>query len=105
MLSRAALVGLFLLPSLAIAGDPMVRFLFNDQVVEGSQLHWSNDFGVVLARDGRWINVEPDKAENLRQVSNSFRPYSSSDLRGMLLQEFGNRYEVTGDKHYLVVCP
>jgi len=105
MLSRATLVGLCLLPSFAFGGEPMVRFLFNDQVVEGSQLHWSNDFGAVLSRDGRWINVEPAKVENLTQVSNSFRPYSSTDLRGMLRQEFGNAYEVTGDKHYLVVCP
>jgi hypothetical protein len=94
-----------LCPSSALAGEPMVRFLLGGQPVEGSQLHWDDQFGAVLSRDGRWYNVEPKKIEGLRQVSNSFRPYSSADLRGMLQQEFGNGFEVTGDGHYLVVYP
>src|SRR4051812_1572935 len=91
--------------SSCLAGDTMVRFLLDGQVVEGSQLHWSDNFGAVLSRDGRWFNVEPKKIEGLRTVSNSFRPYSSSDMRGMLQQEFGNAFEVTGDGHYLIVYP
>lgn len=106
MLLRGLLLGLALLFASQVSGsEPMVRFLFENQVVEGSQLFWSSDFGTVLSRDGRWINVETPKVENLRQVSNSFRPYSPSDLRGMLQQEFGNAYEVTSDKHYLIVFP
>ena len=91
--------------STTLAGEPMVRFTLEGGVVEGAQLHWSDNFGAVLGRDGRWFNVEPKKAEGLRQVSNSFRPYSSNDSRGLLQQEFGNGFEVTGDAHYLVVTP
>jgi hypothetical protein len=83
----------------------MVRFLLEGQVVEGMQLYWSDNFGAVLSRDGRWFNVEPKDVEGLRTVSNSFRPHSATDLRGMLRQEFGNAYEVTGDGHYLIVYP
>jgi hypothetical protein len=89
----------------ASAGEPMVRFLVEGKVVEGSQLHWSDQYGAVLSRDGYWHNVEPKQVEGLRQVSNSFRPLSSSDLRGELQQEFGGSFEVTGDGHYLVVYP
>jgi hypothetical protein len=89
----------------ALAGEPMVRFLNSGRVVEGQQLHWDDTFGAVLARDGWWHNVEPKQVEGLRQVSSSFRPFSSSDLRGMLQQEFGGGFEVTGDGHYLVVYP
>lgn len=96
---------LVLMPLPAFAGETMVRFLLNGQPVEGSQLHWDDRFGAVLSRDGRWYNVEPQKIEGLRQVSNSFRPYSPADLRGMLQQEFGGGFEVTGDGHYLVVYP
>jgi hypothetical protein len=106
MLLRATLLLLAtLLPLQTFGGEPMVRFLLGDKVVEGSQLYWADDFGAVLARDGRWLNVEPQKVSGLRQVSNSFRPYAASDLRGMLRQEFGNDFEVTGDKHYLIVYP
>lgn len=83
----------------------MVRFLVEGKVVEGSQLHWSDQFGAVLSRDGYWHNVEPKSVEGLRQVSNSFRPLSTNDLRGQLQQEFGGSYEVIGDGHYLVVYP
>ena len=89
----------------AVSGEPMVRFLVDGRVVEGSQLYWSNQYGAVLSRDGYWHNVEPKKVEGLRQVSNTFRPLSSTDLRGELQQEFGNGFEVTGDGHYLVVHP
>jgi hypothetical protein len=88
-----------------LAGEPMYRFLLNGKVVEGSPLYWSQDYGAVLSRDGRWFNLDPKQAEGLREVSNSFRAYSSSDLRGFLQQEFGSAFEVTGDGHYLVVYP
>lgn len=94
-----------LCPSFAAAGEPMVRFLLDGQPVEGSQLYWDDQFGAVISRDGYWHNVEPKKIEGLRQVSNSFRPLSTSDLRGQLQQEFGGGFEVTGDGHYVVVYP
>lgn len=87
------------------AADPMVRFTLGGAVVEGSPLVWETNYASVLSRDGRWYQFKTPEAEGLRNVSNSFRPYSSSDLRGMLQAEFGARFEVTGDAHYLVVYP
>jgi len=91
--------------SSSFAAEPMYRFLLDGKVVEGSPLYWADNYGAILSRDGRWFSLEPKKAEGLREVSNSFRPYSSSDLRGLLQQEFGNAFEVTGDGHYLIVYP
>lgn len=88
-----------------LADEPMVRLLLDGRLVEGSQLHWSEQFGAILSRDGYWHNVEPKKVEALQQMSGRFRPYSAGDLRGELQQEFGSGYEVTGDGHYLVVYP
>lgn len=102
--SQVMLIVLLACGSSALAGEPMVRFLLDGQAVEGKQLHWSDDFGAVLSRDGRWYNVEPKKLTGFRQVSN-FRPYSAADLQGMLQQEFGGAFEVSGDGHYLVVHP
>ena len=87
------------------ASDAMVRFLLHGSVIEGSPLVWEKQFGAVLTRDGKWINLDPSQAENLRTVSNSFRPYSNTDLRGLLQQEFGKEFDVAGDVHYLVVFP
>jgi hypothetical protein len=104
---RTCLAGLVILSIGASvrAGEPMYRFLLDDKVVEGAPLLWGKSHAAVLSRDGRWFNLDPAKAEGLREVSNSFRPYSTSDLRGMLLQEFGSEYEAAGGGHYLVVYP
>ncbi len=102
--SGILLLTLLLVPA-SHAGEPMVRFLLEGKVVEGTKLHWATDYGAVLARDGRWFSVNPREVEGLREVSNSFRPYSAAELRGRLQQEFGSAFETAGDGHYLVVFP
>jgi hypothetical protein len=105
MLRCAIILGWLLFAGPALAGETMIRFLLQGSVIEGSPLFWDKQFGAVLARDGKWINLDPTKIENLRTVSNSFRPYSTTDLRGLLQQEFGSQFEIAGDVHYLVVFP
>jgi hypothetical protein len=87
------------------AAEPMYRFLLDGKEVEGSPLLWQDSFGALLTRDGRWLNVDPRKAEGLRQASSSFRPHSAVEFRALLQQEFGSGYGVSGDGHYLVVYP
>jgi Protein of unknown function (DUF1570) len=87
------------------AEQPMLRFLLNGTTIEGAPLVWEKQFAAVLARDGKWINLEPHQAEELRTVSNDFRPFPMLELRTRLEQEFGREFEVAGDVHYLVVHP
>lgn len=91
--------------TIAGAAEPMVRFLNEGKLIEGAKLYWGAEYGGVLTRDGRWISTDPRQVEGYREVSSTFRSYSSPELRGLLQQEFGNGYEVTGDGHYLVVFP
>lgn len=83
----------------------MYRFLLKGKVIEGSPFTWDSNEASVLTRDGNWIRFAPKEAENLKEVSNSFRSYSHSEVRSLLQREFGKGFEVTGVGHYLVVHP
>src|SRR5207237_10784250 len=60
---------------------------------------------ILLARDGQLADFPPDQATNYSQVAGAFRSYSQAEIRGQLLREFGQGYEVSGVGHYLVVHP
>jgi hypothetical protein len=97
---------LFLLTLFSVsahAAERTVRFVLDGRAVEGTPLVWTTNFGAILARDGRWINVDPGRVEGHREVASTFRPYLATELRGLLQQEFGRTFEVTGAGHYLVV--
>ncbi len=103
-----AFVGLLAiaLPSLAAAPAQMtMEALVRGQRVEGMPLAFSSDQVVLLGRDGAIVEFSPSEAQEYRKTSETFTPYSSSVLRGMLQREFGSKYEVTGTGHFLVVHP
>jgi hypothetical protein len=60
---------------------------------------------VLLARDGQLVEFPPAKAQEHSLLPGSFRSYSQAEIRGQLLREFGQGYEVSGVGHYLVVHP
>jgi hypothetical protein len=83
----------------------MLRLSLGDERLEGMPLAWNSRQVVLLGRDGRLWDFSPEEAKDYRQTSNRFRPYGTSELRGMLLDELGRDYEVTGTTHYLVAHP
>ena len=58
-----------------------------------------------LARDGQLWDFAPAQVQNFSQSSEKFEGFSLAEFRGQLLREFGNRFEVSGSGHYLVVHP
>src|SRR5262245_617937 len=85
------------------AAEPLLRFELPGGKVEGTPLAWSEQEIFLLARDGQLIEFPPGQAKNPAQLPGGFKSLSQAEIRGQLLAEFGQGYEVSGVGHYLVV--
>jgi hypothetical protein len=108
---RTTLVAALLLlawPASSQAGTPndwMLRLTLAGQQIEGTPLRWNAARVHFLARDGRLWDFRPEEVTAFQKTADRFQPYSVSELRAALLREMGDRYEVSGTGHYLVVHP
>lgn len=73
--------------------------------VEGLPVHWSDGQVRLMGRDGRLWEFASNEASNFRKKSQSFRPYTQSEMRNQLMREFGRGMEVSATGNYLVVHP
>jgi hypothetical protein len=106
---RCLLLGLSLLcmplPK-ALPAEPLtVRLLLDGTSVEGTAAAWSDNEVLLLSRNGFLHSFAPQEAADYRVLSSNFRPFTQSEMRGLLLREFGRQYEVSGTGNYLVVHP
>lgn len=87
----------------AFAGDPKwtLDVNLNGKHVEGLPLLWSQDH-VLMARDGRIWNFQPNELGDVRQTSSTFQSFSASEVRARLAGELGKSFEISGTGHYLV---
>jgi hypothetical protein len=102
LLWAAALV--FLAPK-ATAGEPLISLRLGERRIEGKPLAWNSAKVSLLARDGQVIEFAPEQAADYGVIPGEFRSYSQAEIRGQLLREFGQGYDVSGVGHYLVVHP
>lgn len=87
------------------ADDTSIRLTLKGQVIEGNPL-WHNDERVILlGRDGRLWDFKSEEAKDFSKSQTAYRSYSQGELRGQLLKEFGQRFDVSGTGHFLVVHP
>ncbi|GMQ80307.1 MAG: hypothetical protein BMS9Abin04_278 [Planctomycetia bacterium] len=102
----SALVLLAGLAAKAAAADQfMIKAMVQGDFVEGQPLSWSKSIVRLLARDGQMVTFRPSQATEYRKTSTRFYSYPTGQIRSKLYAEFGNRFEVTGTGHYLVVHP
>lgn len=71
----------------------------------GKPLAWDGQDLALLRRDGRVSRLPMKSADELQKLSDSYRPYSVSDLANRLRREFGGKYQVTQTQNFLVVHP
>jgi hypothetical protein len=91
--------------AVAPAAEPMLSFELPGGTVEGTPLAWSEKEIFLLARDGQLVEFAPGQAKNPARLPGEFKSLSQAEIRGQLLREFGQGYEVSGVGHYLVVHP
>ena len=82
-----------------------IRLALDGVPIEGKPVAWNSAQVLLLSRNGFMFEFAPQQAAEFQQVSSSFRPWSQSEMRGQLQQEFGARFDVSGTGNYLVVHP
>jgi hypothetical protein len=105
---RAILIvvaGLATCASHAQAAGPTVQLMLRGERLEGQPAAWGDAGVMLLGRDGQLWNFAASDAHDFKKLSNQFQPLSQADMRGALHREFGDRFEVSGTGHYLVVHP
>ena len=85
--------------------DPTIRLRLGQRRLEGYAAAWSDDQVLLLERDGRMWNFHPSQAKEFTKLNDRFQGLAQGELRGRLQREFGDRYDVSGTGHYLVVHP
>src|SRR4051812_45397282 len=78
------------------AAETLFRLDLAGRTLEGTPLAWSEKKVIFLARDGQLAEFAPTEATNYSQVPGGFHSYSQAEIRGLLMREFGQGYEVSG---------
>lgn len=90
---------------IASAVEPFVRLEVEGRTLEGLLLAASEQRAWLLTRDGQLAQFSPKLAQRYAAVPDGFRALSQAEIRGLLLREFAQGFEVSGVGHYLVVHP
>jgi Protein of unknown function (DUF1570) len=102
------LASIALLPLCAMelrATEPLFRLDVAGHALEGTPLAMTDEKVILLTRDGQLTEFAPQEASNYARLPGAFHSYSQAEIRGQLLREFGQGFEVSGVGHYLVVHP
>lgn len=87
------------------AAEFMFRANVDGQILEGKPLHWNATQMLLLGRDGQLYEFNPKLARDAVKTGARFASYSASEMKIALEREFGNRFEVSSIRHFLVVHP
>jgi hypothetical protein len=99
-----ALAAFLSLATRLVAAEPLIRLKLGQHTLEGTPLSWDSQKIFFLARDGQLVEFPHAQAKDYG-VAGSFKSISQAEIRGQLLAEYGQGYEVSGVGHYLVVHP
>jgi hypothetical protein len=89
----------------ADAAEFMFRATVDGEVLEGKPLRWNKQQMFLLSRDGRLYEFNPKLARDAVKTGAQFASYSASEMKLSLEHEFGNRFEVSSIRHFVVVHP
>ena len=99
------LILLLTIASYSTAQESLFRLTIKGQELEGTPLRYNEQQVMFLTRSGRLVEFAPDQAKDFAPAEGKFRGYTAAELRGQLLREFGNRFDVSGGGKFLVVHP
>jgi hypothetical protein len=93
------------LASIGLAQEPLFQLTVQGQQHEGTPLRYNEQQVFFLTRSGRLLEFAPDQAKDFAPAEGKFRSYTAAEMRGQLLREFGNGFDVSGGGKFLVVHP
>ncbi|WDI44380.1 DUF1570 domain-containing protein [Bremerella sp. P1] len=83
----------------------MIQLDLKDETIQATPVLATEQRVIMLGQDGRMWDFAPQNASNFAQLATPFRPLRQNEMRGDLLTEFGQGFDVTGTGNYLVVHP
>ncbi|MBI1249474.1 DUF1570 domain-containing protein [bacterium] len=83
----------------------MIQLDLDDETIQATPVLATNSEVIMLGRDGQMWDFDPRDASNFSQLPKPFQAMTQGEMRGALLSEFGNQFDVTGTGNYLVVHP
>jgi Protein of unknown function (DUF1570) len=89
----------------ANGGENMVRAVGPNSQVVGKLLGNTASETLILGRDGQLWALETGTIKSASVLPNPFHPFSAHEIRGELLREFGEGFDVSGTGHFIVVHP
>ncbi|WP_425618719.1 DUF1570 domain-containing protein [Anatilimnocola sp. NA78] len=89
----------------AMSQESMFRFTLGGQAHEGTPLRFNQQQVLMLTRSGKLLDFAPEQATEYAPAGTGFRSYTTAEMRGQLLREFGQGFEVSGGGRFLVVHP
>ena len=82
-----------------------IQVPYKEKAYVGRPLAWDGREMMLLRRDGK-VSILPVKTDqDYSTVSSGFKPHSASEMRRRLQSEFGNKYEVSLTRDFVVVHP
>ena len=75
------------------------------KVYVGKPISWDGQEMLMIRRDGRLTFLPVKSKEDFTKVSDSFRPYTTSEFKSKLRKEFGREYQVSATQNFVVVHP
>lgn len=105
MLTCRSLIAVLLIASTGAAQEPLFQLTLHNEQVEGTPLRYNEKQVMFLSRSGKLLEFAPHEATEFGQLSGTFKCYAPAELRGQLLREFGQGFEVSGGGRFLVVHP
>lgn len=102
---RLGTAAILLLSSSLTAQEPLFQLTIHGEQVAGTPLRFNEQQVFFLTRSGKLLEFDPSTAKDFSRLSGSFQSYSAAELRGQLLREFGNGFDVSGGGRFLVVHP
>lgn len=106
LLTNAASICLVTLFTLTVsAGQPLVELETREGKFAGRVVDKGRGWCVLFDRHGRMHTVDTNRVRKFRKLSSNFAPFSFTQVRSQLLEEFGKGYEVGTSRHYVVCAP
>lgn len=103
--SRFLAAALLLITGTCAAQEPLFQLTVNNQQVQGTALRYNEQQVFFLTRSGKLLEFAPTEAKDFGPLSGQFRSYTPAEMRGHLLREFGQGFDVSGGGRFLVVHP
>lgn len=111
-LKRSMLIGWFGLSLWLIGVPPLlgeelestVELTMGKKTTVGRLMALNRQRATILRRDGRIVEVSRSEIDKMKQVA-GFKPYSSQTLQDHYRKMFGEGYEVTRTRYYVIIHP